>query len=190
MKDVTPDDLILCWDFDKGEFVFMEPLWIKRVESMDHYYLLEFSDGSSLKVIGDHKIFDFDKGKFINAGADSEVVIGTRTYNSKGEVVEVLSWRKVEEPIDSYNVITNYHMNLFANGILTSCVFSNIYSIEDMRYIRDNVECINDSDLDGIDEKYIHGLRLNEVPVCFRGDKIKTLSYIKKYIESLIFKEK
>ena len=190
LKDVTPDDLILCWDFDKGEFVFMEPLWIKRVESMDLYYLLEFSDGSSLKVIGDHKIFDFDKGKFINAGADSEVVIGTRTYNSKGEVVEVLSWRKVEEPIDSYNVITNYHMNLFANGILTSCVFSNIYSIEDMRYIRDNVECINDSDLDGIDEKYIHGLRLNEVPVCFRGDKKKTLSYIKKYIESLIFKEK
>ena len=66
---------------------------------------------------GDHKICDADKKKFVNAGADSEVVIGTHTYNSNGEIVELVSWKKVEENIDAYNVITNYHMNLFANGI-------------------------------------------------------------------------
>ena len=82
-------------------------------------------------------------------------------------------------------------MNLFANGILTSCVFSNIYPVEDMKYIvEDSIERISNDDLVDIDEKYINGLRLNEVPINFRGDKKSTISYIKQYIEMLISKEK
>ena len=34
-----------------------------------------------------------------------------------------------------YNVITENHYNLFANGILTSCKLSNKYHIEDMKYV-------------------------------------------------------
>ena len=190
LKDVTPDDLILCWDFDLGEFVFVEPLWIKQVETMNCYYLLKFSDGSILKVIGDHKIFDVDKGRFVNGGCDNELKIGSHVYNSKGEVVELVSWEKVNEEIDSYNIITNYHMNLFANGILTSCVFSNIYPVEDMKYVKTENETISLKDLDEIDEKYIHGLRLNEVSSNFRGNKKSTISYIKEYVRNLIVKEK
>lgn len=190
LKDVTPDDLILCWDFDKGEFAFVEPLWIKKVETMNKYYLLEFSDGSYLKVIGDHKVFDVDKARFVNAGADNELEIGSHVYNSKGEIVELVSLKVIEEEIDSYNVITNYHMNLFANGILTSCKFSNIYDIKDMKYVKDSKERISNDDLDEIDSKYIDGLRLNEVPIDFKGNKKSTIMYIKKYIENLISKEK
>ena len=190
LKDVTDDDLILCWDFDNGELVFVEPLWIKKVEVMGKYYLLEFSDGSYLKVIGDHKVFDVDRCRFVNAGADNELGIGSHVYNSNGEIVELVSWKVVEEEIDSYNVITNYHMNLFANGILTSCKFSNIYDIKNMKYVKDSKERISDDDLDDIDSKYINGLRLNEVPIDFKGSKKSTIMYIKKYIESLILKGK
>lgn len=190
LRDVTPDDLILCWDFNTGKFVFVEPLWIKRVETMNRYYLLEFSDGSSLKVIGDHKVFDVDRGKFVNAGADNELEIGSHVFNSKGEVVELISWEEINEEIDAYNVITNYHMNLFANGILTSCVFSNIYQVEDMKYVQDDSERISVDDLTDIDEKYIKGLRLDEVPTNFRGNKKSTVAYIKNYIEKLLEKEK
>ena len=191
LKDVTPDDLILCWDFNTGKLVFIEPLWIKRVETMSCYYLLEFSDGSFLKIIGDHKVFDVDRGKFVNAGCDNELKIGSHVFNSNGEIVELVSWKKVEEEIEAYNVITNYHMNLFANGILTSCVFSNIYSIEDMKYVLDeDVERLTDEDLEGIDNTFINGLRLNEVPCSFRGSKESTLTYIRNYIKMLISKEK
>ena len=102
----------------------------------------------------------------------------------------MVSWEKVNEEIDSYNIITNYHMNLFANGILTSCVFSNIYPVEDMKYVKTENETISLKDLDEIDEKYIHGLRLNEVSSNFRGNKKSTISYIKEYVRNLIVKEK
>ena len=185
LKDITSDDLIMCWDFDKGEFVFVEPLWIKKVSTLDHYFVLNFSDGSTLKVIGDHKVFDADRNKFVNAGCDNELKIGSHIYNSKGEIVELISWNRVDEKIDAYNVITNYHMNIFANGILTSCVFSNIYDIENMKYVKDSTERLNDNDLDGISEEYVKGLRLNEVPSNFRGSKEATIEYVHEYINKL-----
>ena len=88
------------------------------------------------------------------------------------------------------NVITNHHMNMFANGILTSCVFSNIHSVKDMKYEKDSVEVLTDEDLKGIEKKYIEGLRLNEVPNNFRGSKEETIKYVHQYIDMLISKEK
>ena len=190
LRDVTSDDLIMCWNFDTGEIVFVEPLWIKKTEMRNVYYLLEFSDGSSLKIIGDHKVFDVDRNKFVNAGSENELRIGSHVFNSNGEIVELTSWKEVDEEIESCNVITDYHMNIFANGILTSCVFSNIHDIKNMKYVMDSTDTINIDELSDIDEKYIKGLRLKEVPSNFRGDRESTISYIKRYIDMLISKEK
>ena len=41
----------------------------------------------------------------------------------------------IEKPVKYYNVITDKHYNIFANGILTSCRLSNLYKIEDMKYV-------------------------------------------------------
>ncbi len=190
LKDVTKDDLILCWDFDTGQFVYAEPLWIQKVEVMSCYYLLEFSDGSSLKVIGDHKLFDADNNRFVNAGADNELTIGSHVWNDKEETIELVSWQKIEEEIEAYNVITNYHMNLFANGILTSCIFSNLYTIENMKYVKDTTDRICKEDLEGMDNEYINGLRLVEVPIHWKGNKQSTISYIKQYVNHLISNKK
>jgi prepilin-type N-terminal cleavage/methylation domain-containing protein len=190
LKDVTKDDLILCWDFDSCKIVFVEPLWIKKIEIMHKYYLLEFSDGSSLKIVGDHKVFDADRNLFVNAGTDNELKVGSHVFNSNGELVELVSRKLFEEEIESYNIITNHHINIFANGILTSCVFSNIYPIKDMKYIEEDIERLTNEDLEEIDEKYIEGLRLNEVPTNFRGSKEETISYVKNYVQKLISKEK
>ena len=190
LRDITPDDLILCWDFDIGEFVFVEPLWIMAQSVSNRYYLLKFSDGSELKVIGDHRVFDVDRGEFINAGNENELVIGSHVFNSNGEIVELTSWETINEEIDAYNVITKYHMNLFANGILTSCNFSNIYPIKDMKYVVNNNEKIIADDLIGIDKKYIDGLRLEDVSVNYKGNKESTINYIREYVNRMINKEK
>ena len=43
------------------------------------------------------------------------------------------------EEVDYYNIITDKHFNLFANGILTSCKCSNMYRIEDMKYVGEHL---------------------------------------------------
>lgn len=50
----------------------------------------------------------------------------------------LLDCEYVEEECEFYNIYTDYHMNLFANGILTGFRYNNLYPIKDMKFIKDN----------------------------------------------------
>lgn len=160
IKDITYDDLILVWDFDKGCYAYAKPLWIKRKQLAGSYNLIKFSDGSILKTISDHRIFNKEKGKFTYTMSD-ETPIGTTTFNAKGEYVKVVSKEVINEEIEFCNIITDYHINLFANNILTSCRLSNIYKIKDMKYVKDNRKLNTKEELN-VSDKWYYGLRLSE----------------------------
>ena len=63
-----------------------------------------------------------------------------------------------------------------------------VSSIKSLEYNLTNREFVED--LDDIDEKYIKGLRLDEVPTNFRGNKKSTIEYIKQYVRKLIENKK
>ncbi|MEG1948714.1 MAG: hypothetical protein RR140_04040, partial [Clostridia bacterium] len=86
----------------------------------------------------------------------------TTTFNSKGEFVKVVSLEFVDKTVKYQNIITNYYSNLFANGILTSHSSSNVYPIKDMKYVKDGRKKLPMSEFDGIEEKWVKGLRLDE----------------------------
>ena len=112
-----------------------------------------------------------------------ETPIGTTTLNANGEYVKLISKEEVEESIKYYNIMTNYHINLFANDILTSSRLSNIYPIKDLKYAKDN-RILNDVSKIDCDEKWIKGLRLEEQPLDINknGYSVGTL---KDYINNL-----
>ena len=60
---------------------------------------------------------------------------GEKVVIQDGTFPTVVSQEIVEKEVKFYNVITENHYNIFANGILTSCRLSNKYRIEDMKYI-------------------------------------------------------
>ena len=168
--DLSYDDEILCWDFDKGAFAIAKPIWIKKCEQTNNYNLLKFSDGSTLETINQHRIFNVEKGMFTYPMSD-DTPIGTTTFNSRGEYVKLISKEVIEKPIDYYNVMTEYHINLFANDILTSCRLSNMYKVKDMKYVC-NKKRDNGYDLSKYDERLVNGLRLKEQDI--EEDKLKT----------------
>ena len=170
ISEVDYDDEILCWDFDNGEFAIAKPIWIKKCEQTNKYNLLKFSDGSSLETINQHRIFNVEKGMFTYPMSD-DTPIGTTTFNSKGEYVKLVSKEVIEKPIDYYNVMTEYHINLFANDILTSCRLSNMYKVKNMKY-ECNKKRNNEYDLSKYDEKLVNGLRLREQDI--EESKLKT----------------
>jgi hypothetical protein len=58
-------------------------------------------------------------------------------YTNSGSK-KVVSCELIEEECEYYNIITDYHMNLFADDILTSCRYNNLYPIQDMKFVKDD----------------------------------------------------
>lgn len=140
VQDITFDDELLVWDFYEGRFSKAKPMFIKKAELADEYNLCRFSDGTELGLVGSdgyHRIWNNEANEFTHTGKP-ETPIGTHTFNERGEMPELISQEIIREPVEFYNIITEKHYNLFANGILTSKRWSNRYGIKDMKYVLDD----------------------------------------------------
>lgn len=137
VQDITYNDELKVWDFDNGVTSKAKPLWIKKQEIATYYYRVTLEDGNTINLVGSngkcHRLFNYDDMVFESATD----MVGKNTYTENG-ICKVVSVDKIEEVCEYYNIITNYHMNCFANGILSSCRYNNLYPIEDMRFVKDD----------------------------------------------------
>ena len=161
IENILYTDILMVWDFDNGLFSEATPLWIKKVETTTQYNLLKFSDGSILKTINQHRIFNKEKGMFTYPMTE-DTPLGTTTFNVDGNEVTLTSKEIVVEEVEYYNIITSRHMNLFANSILTSCRYNNIYPIAAMKFMKEERAIVPRSVYASIPDIYYDGLRLSE----------------------------
>ena len=177
IEDINYNDLIRVWDFDNGEYTSARPLWIMSPKKASYYYKLEFESGNKLKVIGSngkaHRLFSIEDNKFIS----STDLVGKHVYTTYGKD-KLVSCTLINEEIEYYNIITNYHINMFANNILTSCRYNNIYDIKDMKFIKDNREKTNYNKFQNIPYDFYVGLRLEEQTI--------NIEKTNKYVSNLI----
>lgn len=196
LKDLKYTDKVLCWNFDRGRLEYAYPMWISKEKQVNRYTKLTFSDGSTLETVGEndskrHRIYDYDKAKFVYVGQGTPV--GTRTFNSKKEVVTVEKIEFIDKKVTYYNVKTYYHMNIFANGILTSGSMNEIYKIENMKYKKDGRKKVPMREFEGIDPYWVKGLRMQEQRlVAGRLPNGKFIGSWKEYVNKLtsIMKER
>ena len=159
IENIKYSDKLMVWNFDQGKFDAAFPLWIKKVETAPRYNLLSFSDHSILKTIDQHRIFNKEKGCFTYCMTD-DTPLGTTTFTLNGEI-QLTRKEIIKESIQYFNIITDHHFNMFANGILTSCRYNNIYPIMDMKFIKNTI--LNNTNQNNlIDPIYFKGLRLSE----------------------------
>jgi hypothetical protein len=163
VEDLDYNDLLLVWNFDQGNLDVSKPLWIKVPQTTDAgYNVITFSDGTVLKTLQadkGHRIFSKEEGKFVYPMV---CPIGTTTVNVEGEEVTLVSREIIHEEVTFYNIITDHHINVFANGILTSCRFNNIYPIKDMKFVKDDRIFRTREEFANIPDEYFFGLRLAE----------------------------
>ena len=144
IEDITYDDELLVWNFYDGKFDKAKPSWIKVEETAPRYNLVKFSDGREFGTVGAggekgyHRVFNKEAGAFTHIGTNA-TPIGTTTFADDGTNPTIVSEEIIEKPVKYYNIITDKHYNLFANGILTSCRLSNKYHIKDMKYVGEPV---------------------------------------------------
>jgi hypothetical protein len=107
---------------------------------------------------------------------------GTVSINERGQEITLVSAEVVKESVEFYNVWTEYHLNMFAEGVLTSNRFNNTYPIVGMKFVKDRRDTRSLQEFHGIDPKWIHGLRLQE------QTQEHTAEYIKWYIHERLEK--
>lgn len=152
VEDITYDDELLVWNFYKGCFDKAKPRWIKIAQTASVYNKLTFDNGVTLGLVGEggtqgyHRIFNEQARLFTHTGVP-ETPIGTITFAEDCTKPKLVKQELVHEEVEFYNVITETHFNLFANGILTSCKNSNKYYIENMKYVTDK-ELMTDAEIE------------------------------------------
>lgn len=163
IQDIDFGDELKIWDFDNGRLFSAKPLWIKIAEVTNKYNLLTFSDGRTLKTIGQHRIFNKEAGKYTYPMTDA-TPIGTTTLLDDGSEVTLIKKEVVEEPVEFYNIMTEYHFNCFANGISTSNRFNNLYPIKDYKFVKDNRPLVPYDEYKQIPYEWYEKMRLAEQP--------------------------
>jgi hypothetical protein len=162
IEEIDYDDQLLVWNFDEGCFDISYPFWIKPVETIIGYNKIIFSDNSYLKTVSQHRIFNNEQGKFTYA-ATEDSPIGTHTFNENQELIQIVSKESYPSTeVNFYNLVTFKHMNLFANGMLTSCRFNNIYPISKMKFVKEYRKIRPYELFKGVDRLYYDGFRLGE----------------------------
>ena len=139
IQDITYNDKLLVWDFDNGCMNVDNVFWIKKEEIADYYYHITLENGNTIDLIGSngkcHRLFNYDDQIFESATD----LIGKNIYTRQG-IFKVVDCVRINESCKFYNIITENHINLFANDILTSCKYNNALPIVNMKFVKDNVE--------------------------------------------------
>ena len=180
IEHITYTDKMLSWDFDRGCYAETTAVWIKRGETGSQYNLLSFSDGTTLRTFDQHRIFNKQAGAFTYPMTDA-TPIGTVTVNEHGQEITLTNKQVIVDTIEYYNVITDHHMNLFSDTVLTSCRFNNIYPITDMKFVKDGRKLRTRTEFENIPDRFFYGLRLAE-----QTTDIKTVEW---YVNRLLSTE-
>ena len=138
IEKLTYEDELLVWDFDEGKQSTAKIAQLQRNQRTRHYNKLVLEDGMELYTVYNHSWFNITKNRFTRTmeatdiGDEIMTVYGPKKLISKEEIVD-------ENHVWYYNLITE-KVNCYANDILTSNHFSNLYPISNMKYIKEERE--------------------------------------------------
>ena len=136
-------DELVVWDFDEGCLASAYPTWIKCAEQERAVVVTTLSTGTQLRTVGKHRALRQGDSCFeplVEMTAGSRVCVLPDGAVTDADVVR-LAWATIHDHAHvpcstaesgtpaastrSFNIVTAGHMNVFANGVLTSCRFNN-----------------------------------------------------------------
>ncbi|MBQ7413673.1 MAG: hypothetical protein IJV07_05340, partial [Alphaproteobacteria bacterium] len=80
------------------------------------YDIWIFNDGTQIKTVHQHRFYNIEQQKMVYM---QEWKMGEHAYNSRGEIVALISHQVVKEKVNHYTIFTKKWNNYFANGLLS-----------------------------------------------------------------------
>ena len=128
VEDLSLDDSLLIINHETGEFDEGEITFIEVEPQKDYSVMnLEFSDGTKLKFIDEHGLFDKDLNKYVYFKEDVMLDFIGHTFIGYEKTCDGFKTKDVvltnayitTENIVCYSLVTKYHLNYFTNTMLS-----------------------------------------------------------------------
>ena len=125
IKDITLDDKVLSYNFFTGSYEEKD-VALLVAHGVDTYPVanLTFSDGTTLRIIGDHGVFDYDRNEYVYLTVDNMDNYLGHTFVKEGEdgnyeLVTLEEAVCTVETVGAYSITSAGNANAFAQGMLT-----------------------------------------------------------------------
>lgn len=140
VQDIQYGDKVLCYDFTNGVQTTSYIDWMIPERIATTYWEITLSDGTVLNLVGSngksHRLYNVTKQRFDypqDFGADD------LTIKEDGTTVRVVSCKQIEKTVKFYNIASHEHINVYANGVLTSNRLNNRFKIVDNKFTDEKV---------------------------------------------------
>lgn len=138
VQDIRYGDEVLCYDFTNGVQTVSYIDWMIPERIAATYWEITLSDGTVLNLVGPkaHRLYNITKQRF-DYPQDFEA--NDLTLKEDGTAVHVVCCRDIEKTVRFYNIASHEHINVYANGVLTSNRLNNRYKIVDNKFTDEKV---------------------------------------------------
>lgn len=143
IEDLDEKDMIKVFNHETGQMDISVISFIIHKEGQYDYFdimKLEFENFMELEVAGEHGLFDKTLNKYVYINENNvKDYLGHEFFVEDGTTTKLVDYSITEEYTRIFSPISYYHLNVFANGILTVTNFSevatNIFEYdENMKY--------------------------------------------------------
>ena len=149
VEDIEYGDEVKCFDFSNGKQTVSKIDWMIPESIATEYWKITLSDDIVLKLVGNndksHRLFNVTKQCFMYP---QDFEKDDYTINENGVMSKIVSCELIHDAVRFYNISSAEHINVYANGILTSNRLNNRFEIKDFKFT--NNQLMTDAEI----EKY------------------------------------
>ena len=139
IENIDYDDLLMVHNYETGELTYEYPIWIEKTKKAISYQENTFSDGTILKTIGWHGVFETELNRFVSVDNPEEFHIGSKIAklnNAKNgyDTITVTNIEQKSKVVNYYHVVSTRYYNIIANDIITTdgtTILSNLYGFNE-----------------------------------------------------------
>ncbi len=119
VEELTGNELLLVWNLQTGSFDTAPVLFVDSDPTATYKVInLTFSDGTTVKVIGEHGFWDITLNKYVYLRCDAEQYVGHYFRKTNGSV-QLTSVEVRDEVTSAWSPVTAGHLCYYVNGMLS-----------------------------------------------------------------------
>ena len=152
IDSVTSSDMLLVWNFFEGKYDSVPAaILFNHGYASSTVIKLNFSDGTSVKVVNLHQFLSAETNSFVEINSDTvESLVGHSFIKQNGDgttTVELVDYSITEEYVEAYGIISAFHYNIIVEGLISTDIMPedqplfNYFEIgDDMRFDEEKMQ--------------------------------------------------